>query len=510
MLKSFLIRVFLLSFLHQTYTGRIWPYGANYITMSTTNANDVSEFNFTMTTDNPIPDNGAIDIVFPAGQFQTGLGLPNDIIVYDPYPKIITSSVSDRTITCNTGAKPSNIPFTITVLNIINPLKVGGTGNFKIKSKINDYIIDENYVFGVVGISGSPNKFISASIEIESGQSVHAGDLTNYIVSFATNDDIQSNIIIRIVFPEIYNLNYILQDQCEALLYDSYKLSGNFICKVNQNFQNMLDFIGNSAVITKGRTFKLRIKEIANPSVSMTTDLFTFRILDKGSNNTLQIQDSVAGLKIFAGLMSNVALTGYYPIYLPFLGYTRKFKLSFKPKNPFNAMRIATQFPTISRCYLSKGLLDLTLVSNILCTFQSNIMFISNFQQYARSDFANDYVELTFEAEIPSSLFKTKPLEIYTYSDDTFLTIVDQDIASDSTTVMMMSSPTNAASASIVLSPVSTTPNAQITFLVTLKLGTNYLKPNTVQLEIPSDYIGTSICQCSKYIIQLFVKFFII
>ena len=167
-------------------------------------------------------------------------------------------------------------------------------------------------------------------------------------------------------------------------------------------------------------------------------------------------------------------------------------------------MRISKQFPTISSCYLSKGLLDLTLVSNIVCTPQSNIMFISNFQQYVRSDFVNDYVELTFEATIPSSLFKTKPLELYTYSDDTFLTTVDQDIASDSTTITIMTSPPNAASASIVLSPVSTTPNDQITFLVTLNLGTVYLKPNSVQLEIPSDYIGTPICQCFKYINQLF------
>lgn len=474
------------------------PQGWNYITMSTTNANDVSEYNFTMFTDNPIPENGIIDIEFPSGQFQTGLGLPNTVIVYAPYPTVVPASVSDRTVSCTIGARGAFIPFVVTIRNIINPIKVGGTGSFKIKSRINDYVIDENFVFGAVGISASAEKLITATIEIESGQSIYAGELTNYIVSFIPSDNIQSNVIIRIIFPEIYNLNYVLFDQCEALSYNNYQLSGTLACNVNQNFNNMLDINGNSAIIPKGQTVKIRIKKLYNPSQSMTTDLFTFRILDKGSNNTLQIQDSVPGLVISPGVMSNVALNGYYANYLPFSNYNRDFKLTFKPNNPFNSIRISTSFPLINSCYASKGLLDLSLTSNIICSTQSNIMFISNFQQYERSDFSNDYIEVTFNALLPLTLFKTSPIQIFTYLDLAFLIMVDKDIGSESTRINIISSPSVAASATIILSPVTTTPNDQANFIVTLNLGSNYAQPNIIQLEIPSDYIGTPVCQCNK------------
>lgn len=492
-----LLFLFLLPiFFHCILSSRIIPFSAQSITMSTTNANDVAEYNFTMMTETPIPPNGIIDIEFPAGQFQTGLGLPNNIIVYAPYPNIVSASVSDRTVTCYVGAKPALKSFTVTIENIINPMKVGGTGSFKIQSRINDYVIDENLIFGVVGISSSSASFINASIAIESGQSSNAGDLSNYIVSFVPSDDIPSNIIIRISFPEIYNLNYVLYDQCQAITYDNYKLSGALQCEVNKNFQNVLDILGSSSIISKGQNIKIKLSKFYNPSISMTTDLFTFRILDKGSNNTLQIQDSVSGMIILPGVMSNVGLTGYYINYLPFAGYTRIFQLSFKPKNPFNSIRISTSFSLINSCYVNKGILDLTLTSNIACKPEANIILITNFQQYVRSDFSNDYVQITFEAVLPLTLFKTKPIEIFTYWDLAYLSMVDQDIGSDSTTITVIASPTVQTS-SIILNPANVFPNTAIVIQLSIRTVANM--PNVVNIEIPSDYTGTPYCQCSYF-----------
>ena len=509
MLKPFIILLSLLILLPKISPGRILPYGAHFITMSSTNADDITEFNFTMITENPIPTAGSLEIEFPAGQFQTGLGLPNTIIVYAPYPIPVTASISDRTVTCAIGSKDANIPFTVTVENILNPLKVGGTGNFKIRSKINGYVIDETSVFGVIGISDSSSQVISASLAIEDGQSAYAGETTNYILTFIPSDNIQANIIIRIVFPEIYNLNYFLPNQVETITYQNYQLSGNLVSNYNVNFNNMLDIIGNSAVIPKGQTVQIRIKAINNPPISMTTDLITLRILDKGSNNTIQIQDSIPGLDILPGIMSNVDLIGYYPNYLFFKGYTRIFKLSFKPRNPFNAIRISTKFPLITSCYVDKGLLDIDLTSNIQCITQSNIMMITNFETYVRSDFANDYIEITFTATLPSRLYTTNPLEIYTYLDTTFLTLVDQDTESLSTAVTIIVAPTIAAGATIATLPTGfTSPSTTTGFLVTLNLGATVNLPNIFQMEIPYDYTGTPICQCKIYRIkQYFINF---
>lgn len=46
-------------------SGLISPYSYYFITISSSNAGDFAEYNFTMITDNPIPSGGTIEITFP-------------------------------------------------------------------------------------------------------------------------------------------------------------------------------------------------------------------------------------------------------------------------------------------------------------------------------------------------------------------------------------------------------------------------------------------------------------
>jgi len=62
------------------------------------------------------------------------------------------------------GERTANESFTIEVRNVRNPLKVGGTGNFRVVSKTGTKILDANYIFGVIGIYPSPETLVSASI----------------------------------------------------------------------------------------------------------------------------------------------------------------------------------------------------------------------------------------------------------------------------------------------------------------------------------------------------------
>ena len=43
----------------------------------------------------------------------------------------------------------ANVPYYVTVNNIINPMKSGGTGSFIVKTFQGLYVIDQNYIFGV-------------------------------------------------------------------------------------------------------------------------------------------------------------------------------------------------------------------------------------------------------------------------------------------------------------------------------------------------------------------------
>ncbi len=132
-----LISLILISIIHLVNSGLVRPYGAQYIILSSTNAGDVADYNFTMTLDTDLPATGQIEISFPLNQYVPGLGLPYNIKVYAPYPTLVSVSLdaaTAKTLICSIGARKANVPFTIGIRNIYNPLKVGGTGNFKVMS----------------------------------------------------------------------------------------------------------------------------------------------------------------------------------------------------------------------------------------------------------------------------------------------------------------------------------------------------------------------------------------
>lgn len=391
----------------------------------------------------PLPQGGVIDITFPFSQYLSGLGLSSDFKVFFNYPNLISASVTDRTIKCQVGKVEEGGANTITVQGVVNPLKVGGTGNFRVASRISNipdsFILDDNKMFGVVGISEPAGNLIDSRVLIEGDSNVYnAGEIGNYCFFFKSSEFIESNFVIRVIFPEIYYLDYIYSKLCESVLYDGNKLKGEIRCEVDDNFKNIVDFINIDDSIIKGRTYKLMIKNVRNPPIQMITNLFTFKILDKGSNNTLQVDKAVTGINILSGAINMVSMTGYYSGYLNFQGSERIFKLIFKPKNPFNAIRISTSF-SIIRCYVAKGLLDLDENSNVLCNPQANIIFISNFKQYTESEFDNDYIEALIYVVLPSEVFVSNPIEIYTYLDSQYLKLVDKNTGSEATRIAILS-----------------------------------------------------------------------
>ena len=75
----------------------------------------------------------------------------------------------------------------------------------------------------------------------------------------------------------------------------------------------------------------------------------------------------------------------------------------------------------------------MTLSSDIKCYTESNIIVITNFEKYKRSEFSIDFIEIIILATVNSITKRTNPLAIYTYIDQDFLQIVDMDIESEST-----------------------------------------------------------------------------
>jgi hypothetical protein len=97
--------VFLIQLLDFNQSGRIRPESANFLTISSSNSNALSDYQFSMKLDSDIPnkfiifkESGIVEITFPQNQYFVGLGLPGTIKAYCPYPTLITATLSDRTI----------------------------------------------------------------------------------------------------------------------------------------------------------------------------------------------------------------------------------------------------------------------------------------------------------------------------------------------------------------------------------------------------------------------------
>lgn len=132
---SNILFIFLIDFLAEIYAGTVYPFGATPIVLSSTNAGDIADYNFSIVLDTPLPASGTIEITFPISQYVPGLGLPYIFTVYAPYPNNISAildATTAKTIICSPGAVPAGVPLTIGILQVKNPLKVGGTGNFKV------------------------------------------------------------------------------------------------------------------------------------------------------------------------------------------------------------------------------------------------------------------------------------------------------------------------------------------------------------------------------------------
>ena len=88
------------------------------------------------------------------------------------------------------------------VKNIINPEFRGGVGNFELRTKKGENVLDENLIFGRIGMGDNPNQLISLDLSPDASTgSLRAGEVSKYILQFKTRSYIPSTSYIRIFVP---------------------------------------------------------------------------------------------------------------------------------------------------------------------------------------------------------------------------------------------------------------------------------------------------------------------
>ncbi|CAK70993.1 unnamed protein product (macronuclear) [Paramecium tetraurelia] len=478
----------ILLLLYQVSCGRVRPYGPRSLTMSNVNPNGWSEYNFTMIFDTTLPSSGILVIEFPNANYPDRLGLRPDAVLYAPYPKTRTFVQNDRSLEIQLGEWPIETPLTVTISGIINSQKQGGTGNFKVYTKLNSHIVDINRNFAVIGLAGETIQLLSAQMSINNN---YAGEVTDYLASLQPSQDLNSRIDFIITFPDLYDLSQLKKCSCNVFTPS---------CTVHKNFKNQILVGGNQNSIPKGTSVQITFNDIVNPSRKMKTPLFNFRVIERNTNNTLQESSAVNGLEILAGQMKLVMLEILY--YQPYIYYIRDFRLQFRPKNGFQYAKISTDFYQVMSCQITRGLLDPSKFQDSICSPLGRDMFLSNIQSYVESDYSYEFVEVRFRARIGDRVILTNPVEIYTYKDSDYLYLADQDSLSVNSQLQIVLwpivTPTMVFAITfddpLVQTNVYPQTNAQITIVYTAKVGISLTTKTVFGLEIPQDFQGVPEC----------------
>lgn len=78
---------------------------------------------------------------------------------------------------------------------------MGGTGNFFIKTRKGNNLIDETYIFGVLGVSGVIVDMTSTIVSIDATGVSNAGEPSKYNFAFKTNYLIPFNSYLELWIP---------------------------------------------------------------------------------------------------------------------------------------------------------------------------------------------------------------------------------------------------------------------------------------------------------------------
>lgn len=83
----------------------------------------------------------------------------------------------------------------------MNPPASGGTGMFILKSYSGQNLLDENEIFGAIGIASPINLLTNAMVTLKSGGVSTAGAYTTYLIRFRTASVIPWDSYIKITIP---------------------------------------------------------------------------------------------------------------------------------------------------------------------------------------------------------------------------------------------------------------------------------------------------------------------
>ncbi len=311
-----------------------------------------------------------------------------------------------------------------------NPLTPGGTGNFQLISKIGDNILDQNLVFGVIGIADIIGPLTSAAAGLDGTSVRNAGEPSKYAFSFKVSQIIPAHSYFKI-FVHDPNFGLSKFPSCSAYSINEKIIQGKLACETVGR-----DIIvrGLSADIPQSQDVGISVS-LTNPPFSGITKEFSVAIYRNGTNAIYDRKKGIAGISITPGQLTNVFLKKVSSTSTQSRNKIMDYTLTFLPKNALRSGScIVLTFPytfTIDtgvsvRRFISSGLEDISEDTTVGMEVTSTSIKITSFAPIT----VPQLVTLTLRLVNPTLIGETAPIFIRTYTsaDLTVATLIDEDV----------------------------------------------------------------------------------
>jgi hypothetical protein len=251
---------------------------------------------------NPVPPNGKINVIFPAGFVlnDAGATIATANNAFNGTTYAVSSAVGSTVTLTGDGAGigigPGQPVINLTLSNIMNPGVAGSTGFYTIQSTTaTDQVLDEDTFVAADTILANP----LTGAEVEPAD-LNAGATSQVTVSFTTSNNLLNNDKIKVTFGASFDVSGATGAACATL-------DGTITTSVN----------GQVVILTRDANgnpeapgaIVCTIDTIVNPALAGSTGPYTIRTTDNADavreENTTVTADTILASSVGSGRRNN-------------------------------------------------------------------------------------------------------------------------------------------------------------------------------------------------------------
>ena len=226
----------------------------------------------------------------------------------------------------------SLIAYEVWIDAVMNPSAQGGTGQFFLKSMTGQNTLDQNLIFGVIGIASAVNYLSNTMVSFHSGGLNYAGAYTTFLIRFKLPLTIPSSSYFLLSIPSSFYLSS--HPPCSSYPLYNRRLPGNLLCTLLTTTTSTSTVLINGLLSeVAGGTDCAILIWMRNPAFSGISDKFGVGVYRGGTNMVYAWKKDIDGVTVSNGPIEEIALVKFDENVVGAMNKIIDYELRFKLTN---------------------------------------------------------------------------------------------------------------------------------------------------------------------------------